>query len=218
MSKEAVLKKLGEVIMNMDEEAARKSAEEALKAGIDPMEAFKAMTASMRKIGELFAKMELFIPDLLMAAEAFTAGSDVLKSVLSKKELEKTRVGTVVIGTVKGDIHDLGKKIVAMTLSAAGFEVHDIGSDQSPENFLSEAEKVNADIIAMSALMSSTIPYMKDTIKLLEDEGVREKYKVILGGGPGVLTPDLADEWGADGYGKDAEDAVKIAKKLLGKY
>ena len=217
MPKENILEKLKESLLNLDVEATKKKAEEALEAGIRPLEALRVMTESIRKIGELFADMQLFLPDVMMAAEAFEAGSAILRSALSEEDAERMKMGTVVIGTVKGDIHDLGRKIVAVMLSAAGFKIHDIGNDQSPENFVSTAEKVNADIIAMSCLMSSCLPYMEDTIQILEDDGVRDKYKILVGGGPGVLSPDYAKKMGADGYGKDGDEAVKEAKRLLGK-
>jgi len=150
-----------------------------------------------------------------MAADAWEEAMKILKPKLMASGASIKKQGTVVIGTVQTDVHDIGKNIVANLLTSAGFDVHDVGSDTPATEFFNKAEEVGADIIAASAIMSTTVPYQKDIIDLLESKGLRDKYIVMVGGG--VVSQEWADKIGADGYGELASDAVDVAKKLVAK-
>ncbi|MEJ2013984.1 MAG: corrinoid protein, partial [Anaerolineales bacterium] len=164
----------------------------------------------MVEIGNLYERGEVYVPEMLIAAHAMKAGMQVLRPELVKAGVEP--LGRVVIGTVQGDIHDIGKNLVAMLLEGAGFEINDLGVDNSPEEFV-EAVKNGAEILGLSGLLTTTIPSMPRTIQALKEAGLREKVKVIVGGAP--VTQEFADEIGADGYAPDAASAVRLAKSLL---
>ncbi|MDK2464459.1 MAG: corrinoid protein [Candidatus Korarchaeota archaeon] len=213
---EAILRGLAESVIDGDEDRAREFAKKAVDAGIDPLTAIKGgLMNGMKVVGDRFARLEIFLPEVLLAADAMKAALEILEPLIVKEEREKLTLGKVVIGTVQGDIHDIGKNIVAMLLKANGFEVYDLGRDVPIDEFINKAEEVGADIIAISTLLSTSMPYMEDVIRLLKDRGLREKYKVMVGGGP--VTREFAEEIGADGYGDNAEEAVEVAKKLLGR-
>jgi len=167
----------------------------------------------MKIVGDKFEKLEIFLSDMMCAAEAFKAAAKILEPKLSSKEISKVMAGKVLIGTVEGDVHDIGKNLVSIMLQSEGFEVCDIGTDVPPNEFVKKAEELNVDIIALSSLMTSTMIYQRDTIQLLEDKGVRKKYKVMVGGG--AVTKEWKDEICADGFGKDAAEAVKVAKEII---
>ncbi len=213
---EAILRGLAESVIDGDEDRAREFAKKAVDAGIDPLTAIKeGLMSGMKVVGDRFSRLEIFLPEVLLAADAMKAALEILEPLIVKEEREKLTLGKVVIGTVQGDIHDIGKNIVAMLLKANGFEVYDLGRDVPIDEFINKAEEVGADIIAISTLLSTSMPYMEDVIRLLKDRGLREKYKVMVGGGP--VTREFAEEIGADGYGDNAEEAVEVAKKLLGR-
>ncbi|MFQ6075332.1 MAG: B12-binding domain-containing protein [Candidatus Bathyarchaeia archaeon] len=212
--KELILNELAEAVLNFDEGSAKAAAQRALKAGIDPVEAVEGgLKRGIVIVGEKFARDELYLPHLLMAADALKAGVQVLEAALPKEDLDVMRVGTVVIGTVKDDIHDIGKNIVAAMLSASGFEVYDLGKDVKPEAFVEKAKEVNADIIATSSLMTTTMPGQRELMEELEYQGVREGFMVMVGGGP--VTQDWADEIRCDGYAENATQAVEVARRLM---
>jgi len=165
----------------------------------------------MSEIGILFKNNEVFIPEVLIAARAMKAGMAILKPLLIEKDVKP--VGKVVLGTVKGDLHDIGKNLVGMMLEGAGFEVIDLGIDVSPEKFVEAARDNQADCVAMSALLTTTMPHMKDTIEAFEAAGLRENVKIMIGGAP--ITQSYADEIGADGYASDAASAAELAKNLI---
>lgn len=216
MMKEEILKELREGILTYDEERVRRAAKKVLENGIDPFVAIKeGLTPAINEIGEKFERMEIFLPHLTMAAKAMEAGVAVLEPALDKSQEQKVRQGKVVIGTVQGDIHSIGKNIVMMMLKAAGFEVIDLGVDVAVDKFVEAAERENADIIAASALMSFTKVMQRDLIEYMKSVGAREKYKVMVGGGP--VNEEWAREIGADGYAEDAIKAVKVAKELIEK-
>ena len=169
-----------------------------------------ALVPPMVEIGNLYERGEVYVPEMLIAAHAMKAGMQVLRPELVKAGVEP--LGRVVIGTVQGDIHDIGKNLVAMLLEGAGFEIMDLGVDNSPDKFV-EAVKGGAQILGMSGLLTTTIPSMPRTIQALKEAGLREKVKVIVGGAP--VTQDFADEIGADGYAPDAASAVRLAKSLI---
>ena len=170
----------------------------------------KGLIAGMGIIGAKFKKNEVYVPEVLIAARAMKAAMGVLKPLLAESDIEP--VGTVVIGTVKGDLHDIGKNLVAMMLEGAGFNVVDAGIDVAPQKFIDEAKKSGAQVVAMSALLTTTMPSMKDTIEALKAAGLRKNVKVMIGGAP--ITQGYADEIGADAYASDAASAVDRAREL----
>jgi corrinoid protein of di/trimethylamine methyltransferase len=214
MSEEELLRKLSEAVISCDRETVVKAAQQAIEKGLDPVKAIeKGLSKGAIVVGEKFDKLEIFLTDLMMAADAMKAGLDVLLPLIPKEKA--SRKGTVVSGTVKGDIHDIGKNILAALFSANGFDVYDLGADVVTSKFIEEAEKVGADIITLSALMSSTIGGQKDVIDYLRETGKREKFIVMVGGGP--TTREWAEEIGADGYAETATEAVKTALELIEK-
>lgn len=202
----------GAIIDGSGAEASR-IAQSALEE-IDPLDMVnEGLMPAMNTVGERFGRGELFLPEMLEAAEAWEETMKVLKPKMLEKEESILKVATVVIGTVQTDIHEIGKNIVAYMMTASGFEVHDMGIDVPASKFVEKAEQVDADIIAASAIMTTTMPYQKDIIDYLEARGLRNKYIVLVGGG--VVNQDWADEIGADGYGELVSDAVDVAKQLL---
>jgi len=212
LSEEELFKRLREAVIAGNEEAVIKAAREVVEKRLDPVEAIeKGLSAGATVLGEKFEKLEIYLPDLMVAADAMKAGLDVLLPRIPKdKALEK---GTVVIGTVKGDIHDVGKNIVVALLKANGFNVHDVGADVPVSKFIEKADEVRADIIALSALMTSTMGVQKDVVDYLKDVGKRERFSIMVGGG--ATTQEWADEIDADGYAETASEAVKVASKLI---
>jgi 5-methyltetrahydrofolate--homocysteine methyltransferase len=171
----------------------------------------EGLITGMGEIGVLFKNNEVYVPEVLIAARAMYAGLDLLKPILAAAGVEPA--GRIAIGTVKGDLHDIGKNLVSMMLEGAGFALIDLGIDVAPEAFVDAVENKGAQIIAMSALLTTTMPNMKGTIDLLNAKGIRNKVKIMIGGAP--VTQAYADEIGADGYSDDAASAVDLAKKLL---
>lgn len=208
-----VLGKLKGAILEFDEDAALEAAKEAVAEGVDPVKAIGALAEGLNELGEAFEKMEVFLPEIMLASDAFKAALEILEPELKKSHKEGEKAIPVVIGTIQGDVHQVGKDMVATFLTTAGFDVHDLGVDVAPSRFLEEAKKIGAKVIAVAALMSTTRPVQKDLIDFLEAKGVRDNYIVLVGGG--VVTQEWADEIKADGYGQDAIATVEIAKKLL---
>ena len=208
-----VLGKLKGAILEFDEDAALEAAKEAVAEGVDPVKAIGALAEGLNELGEAFEKMEVFLPEIMLASDAFKAALEILEPELKKSHKEGEKAIPVVIGTIQGDVHQVGKDMVATFLTTAGFDVHDRGVDVAPSRFLEEAKKVGAKVIAVAALMSTTRPVQKDLIDFLEAKGVRDDYIVLVGGG--VVTQEWANEIKADGYGQDAIATVEIAKKLL---
>ncbi len=214
MSKEELFKKLSEAVIASDSQAVVDAAKQVIEKGIDPVEAIeKGLSKGAIAVGEKFDKMEIFLTGLMMAADAMKAGMDILLPHISKEKI--VRKGTVVSGTVKGDIHDIGKNILVALFQANGFDVYDLGTDVSTSKFIEEAEKVNADIITLSALMSSTIGGQKDVIDYLKETGKRKNFIVMVGGGP--TTREWVEEIGADGWAETATEAIKLASELIEK-
>jgi methylmalonyl-CoA mutase cobalamin-binding domain/chain len=209
----AALEALSRAILEYDSEAAKKAAQVIIDKKIDPMTAIKEAIGNTANIlHEKFESGECFLPHLVMAGDAMIAASSILESAMPKDSALTKKV--VVIGTVEADLHSVGKNIVAMMLRSGGFEVHDLGVDVKSSAIIRTAKEVNADIIALSSLLTTTRPYQREVIEELESTGLRDNFKVIVGGGP--VTADWAKEIGADGYGTDALEALQTAKKLSG--
>jgi len=205
------LKDLRAAILGCDPEAAVKAAKAAVKAEVDPLFAIeKGLAPAIKEVGERFERMEVYLPELMLAGEAMKSAMKVLLPLIPKQK--KISRATVVIGTVQGDVHEIGKNIVASLLMANGFDVVDLGVDVKTQSFVEEAKKVNARIIGASALMSSTIGSQKDIIDYLSATGTRKKHAVLIGGGP--TTDDWRKEIGADGWGRTAVDGVRLAGKF----
>lgn len=171
----------------------------------------KALIAAMTEVGDRFEQGEFYVPEMLVAARAMQSGMTILKPLLVEADLQP--VGRVVIGTVKGDLHDIGKNLVGMMLEGAGFEIVDLGSDVPPEKFAAAVRENSPDIVGMSALLTTTMPAMENILEALEDLGVRSDVKVIIGGAP--VTDSYAEKIGADGFAPDASRAVKLAQALM---
>ena len=171
----------------------------------------EGLVAGMSVVGVKFKANEFYVPEVLIAARAMKAGMEILRPILADKNIKG--VGTVVLGTARGDLHDIGKNLVAMMLEGAGFEIIDLGVDVSPEKFIETAKEKKADLVGLSALLTTTMPSMKDVVKAMGDSGLKDKVKVFIGGAP--VTQSYADEIGADGYAPDAASAVDKAKELL---
>ncbi len=209
-----ILNQLREVVINGDDESAKKFAIEALEVGIDPLVAIKdGLTEGMEVIGRQFRDQEIYLPQVVMAADAMKVALEILEPRLSEDKRSERKVGTVVIGTGFGDIHDIGKNILAALLRAAGVEIHDLGNDVSNADFMNKAKEVNADAICMSALLTASMIYQKDLVKYLDDARERDKFLIIVGGG--AVSPQWATKIKADGYGKLAEDGIQVLKRLV---
>jgi len=214
MSSESIYQRLGAAIITGDKDKLSVAVEDALREGVPASEIIeKGMSPGMKEVGERFARYEIYLPEMMMAAEAWEQALKVLEPKLLAAGAERKKVGRVVIGTVKGDIHSIGKNIVAAMLKMNGFEVFDLGVDVAASTFVIKAEEVGADILAASALMSSTTPQQKEIIEHLKARGTRDKYCVLVGGGS--TSQEWADNIGADGYGRTAGDAVALALKAV---
>ncbi len=210
---EPILKEIYDGVMSGNAAEVPVKVNAALAAGIPPATILNdGMIAAMNTVGKLFEEGEFFVPEMLISARAMQAGLAVLKPKLALADIKAT--GRVVAGTVKGDLHDIGKNLVCMLLEGAGFEVIDLGTDVAPEKFIEVIKEGKADLVALSALLTTTMPNMRATIEGLKAAGLRDKAKVMIGGAP--VTQNYADQIGADGYAPDASRAVALAKSLMG--
>ncbi|MCX7975074.1 MAG: corrinoid protein [Candidatus Aminicenantes bacterium] len=215
MEKEKIYSLMSLAIIEGNQEEAIRLAEEALKLNLDPTEVIeKGYIPGIQKVGDLWEKGEYFLPELIASSEAMKAAMAILEPEIKKRDKGLKAKGKVVIGTVEGDIHDIGKNIVASMLQASGFEVHDLGADVKLEKFIDKAEEVGADIIGLSALLTTTMIGQKKLVEILKERQLRERYKVIVGGAP--VTAEWAKSIGADGYAENAVTAVHLVKELLG--
>ena len=205
---------LKDAVFNFDIDNAEKVAVSAIEQGLDPWAAASALTEAIRDVGERFGRGELFLPDLVCASEVLKKAFPVINEAIEKKGGSQSSLGKVVIGTVFGDIHSIGKGMVATLLYAAGFKVIDLGINVKGEDFLKAVKEENADILAMSALLTTTAMEQKKVIEGLKEAGIRDKVKVIVGGSP--INQEFADSIGADGYGATAPEGVRICRRLLG--
>jgi len=213
-SRSDAVENLRKAVLDLDVDRARAAAEEAVRLGVDPVQAIDdGLTKGIRTIGDKFGAGEAFLTELVMAGEAMKAGIEVLRPIVLQRKLQRKTAGIVVIGTVRGDIHDMGKNIVAVMLEAAGFEVNDLGVDVAPKTFVDKAAATRAQVVAMSALLTVTAPEQKIVMNEMEKAGMRRSVKVAVGGA--AVTPELAREMGADGHSDNAVDAVELFKKLV---
>ena len=216
MEKSQILEKLAAVVIDGTEDEAKALAREVVTNKLDPLEAIEqGLSKGMTIIGSRFENGDAYLPELLMAAANFNAAMVVLKPVIDEQKKKVEKFGKVLIGTVKGDVHSIGKDIVASVLDTSGFDVVDMGVDNPSLSIIEEAEKIKADVIALSSVMTTTMPAQKEVIDTLKEMGIRQKYIVIIGGGP--VNQEWADRIGADGYGKSAIDAVTLVKNMMAK-
>jgi 5-methyltetrahydrofolate--homocysteine methyltransferase len=208
---EGVLQELYDAVLDGNRDAAKANVEQGLAESIEPGAVLEAMVSAMGEVGRLFEEGEYFVPEMLIAARAMKTGMEILKPQLVDADIQPA--GKIVAGTVKGDLHDIGKNLVCMMLEGAGFQVVDLGADVSPETFVNAVREHQPDFIAMSALLTTTMPNMQTTIDALKEAGLRNQVKVLIGGAP--ITDDYAEKIGADGYAPDASRAVKLAQSLM---
>jgi corrinoid protein of di/trimethylamine methyltransferase len=210
--KEELFKNLSDAVVEMEPERAVDGANQVIAEKIDAYEAIeKGLSNGMERAGQLFEESEYFIPELLVCSDAMYAGIDVLKPHIKPENNE--RKAKVVIGVMEGDTHDIGKNIVKLMLETSGFEIHDLGRDIPPTDFVNTAIEIGADIIALSTLMTTTMDGMAEVIELLQERSVRSRFKVIVGGAP--INQAFAERIGADGYARNAAEAVTLAKRLV---
>lgn len=214
MEKEQLFREIGSTLVEMEIERTAELAQQTLDLNIPAYETItKALIPGMDEVNRLYEEEEYFLPEVLLCSDAFNAALDVVKPHLDKSDLEAPI--KVVIGVVEGDTHDIGKNLVRILMEASGFEVYDLGRDVPLESFIEKAEEVNTDMICMSTLMTTTMDGMKTVIDNLKAREIRDKYKVLIGGGP--ISQSFCDMIGADIYSADASGAVKKAKALMGR-
>ena len=208
--KQEILEKLKNAVIQYDEDTAKEAAEEALKEEVNPNDAiFNGLVSGMQEVGRLFEAQEYFVPELLMCADALYVGLDILKPHVHQLDLGVK--GSVVIGTVEGDVHDIGKNIVKMMFDVAGFEVYDLGKDVPLDKFVEEQMKTDSDLVCLSAMMTTTMVGMK---KVIDDiKAKNPDVRIMIGGAP--VSQDIAEKWGADGYSPDANNALKDAINMI---
>lgn len=209
-----LFKEMAKAVIEGDEERTVSLAKEALSKGVNPTEAIeKGFAEGMKEIGRQFETLEIYLPQVIISADAMIAGVEVFRQYLLGKEGELPKK-TVLLGTIQGDVHDIGKNIVKIMLETNGFKVYDLGRDVPVLDFIEKVKELNPNIVGVSALMTTTMVHMPRLIEALQENGLREKVKVMLGGAP--VLPEWAKKIGADGYGESAMEAVRVAKKLVG--
>ena len=209
-----LLAELKQAVIDGDEVAAVRAADAVAVAGIDPQKAIMdGLAVGMMEMGRLYEEGECYVPELMVSSEALYAGLDILKPLVTASAGGSQRTGVVVIGAVQGDIHDIGKNLVKMMLEVSGFEIHDLGRDVEMERFIDEVQRTNADLLCLSALMTTTIIAIKDYLP--QFRAAFPRTKIMIGGA--ALSQHLADEWGADGYGENAMEAARVALRLVGR-
>ena len=209
-----LLEEMAKAVIEGDEEVAISLAKKALSIGMNPTEAIeKGFGEGMREVGRLFEKLEIFLPQVILSADAMTAGVEIFRNEMAARGGEAPRK-TVLLGTIQGDVHDIGKNIIRIMLEANGFKVYDLGRDVPVSQFVDKVRELSPDIVGVSALMTTTMVHMPKLIEALKEAGLRGKAKVMVGGAP--VLPEWAKEIGADGYGGSAMEAVEVARRLAG--
>jgi corrinoid protein of di/trimethylamine methyltransferase len=213
---EELFKAMAQSIIDGDAEEAERLAQNAVDQGMDPLEAInKGFVIGVNQVGEAFSSGDAFLPELVMAGEAMKTAVSTLEPEMARRGTHRDVLGTVVLATIHGDIHDIGKTLVGTMLSAAGFQVYDLGVDVPVTTLVEKAREVNADIVGVSALLTTTMVRQRDVVEALDDMGMRPRVKVMVGGAP--VTSEWVNEIGADGYSEDAIGAVQVARSLVGK-
>jgi corrinoid protein of di/trimethylamine methyltransferase len=209
------LEQLQQVVIAGQPDQAKELATQALASGVAPLTAIEdALNPAMQIVGDKYESGEYFIPDLVMAAEAMKAAMSVFEPVLAERQEKREVLGTVVIGTVEGDIHEIGKSLVATMLAAAGFQVHDLGVDVPASEFVKKVQEKGANVVGLSALLTTTMRNQEAVIEALKEAGLRDKVKVVIGGAP--ASPEWAETIEADAYAENANEAVGVIRQLLG--
>jgi 5-methyltetrahydrofolate--homocysteine methyltransferase len=208
---ENTLKQISQAILDGDQAVVTMKVKSAIEKEIASQEILDSMINAMADVGRLFEEGEYFVPEMLVSAHAMKNGLEILKPLLAANNIQP--FSKVAIGTVKGDLHDIGKNLVAMMLEGAGFQIIDLGVDVKPEKFVEAVKEEKVEVIAMSALLTTTMLNMGETLKLLKESGIRDQVKVIIGGAP--ITSNFSDQIGADGFATDASQAVKLVQRLL---
>ena len=207
-----MLEEIKEKVIAGDEAGVKELTQKLVDSDEKPVDIINnGLIAGMSIVGDRFKKAEMYVPEVLMAAKAMKGGMEIVKPLLAEGEQEAA--SKVLLGTVKGDLHDIGKNLVGMMMESGGFEVIDMGVDITPEDFAKKVKEEKPDFLGLSALLTTTMLAMRETIEVLEEEGLRDSVKIIIGGAP--VTSDFADEIGADGYAPDAASATELAEKLL---
>lgn len=211
---EDLMKKIAELVAEGEDTEAVELVEKAIADGVNPMDVLtEGASKGMDIVSEAYNAGEAYLPELVLAGDAMSAVIEVIFNAMDTEESAKVKQGTVVIGQAKGDVHDIGKNVVSALLAVNGFEVHDLGIDVEVKTFFEKAVEYKADIVAMSTLLTTSLPYMDDALRYFTDTGNRDKYFYIIGGGP--VTPEFAKELGVDGWSRNAFDAVELCKKLM---
>lgn len=208
-----ILDEMSQTVIDGNREKAVQMANKAIESGIDPLEAMDAYMKGISFVGKKFASGEYFLPELIISGEAMKKAVDVLDAELKNRGSTREKSGKVVMGTVEGDLHDIGKTIVSSLLGANGFEVFDLGTDVKVDEFVSKVKEEEANIVGLSALLATTLPNQARVIESLKEAGLRDHMAVMIGGAP--ASQSWSDEIGADGYGKNAIEATSLAKKLI---
>ncbi|MFP4258345.1 MAG: cobalamin B12-binding domain-containing protein [Desulfovermiculus sp.] len=214
MSNQELFGKLTQALVDLNEDDVLAFSKQGLEEHMDPQQLIEqGLLPGMQQVGDEFENEEKFLPEMMQAANIFQSAMDIIQPKIEEMGGASQKIGTVVLGTVKGDMHYIGKNIFKVLLETSGFTVHDLGVDVDPFSFIDKAEQTNADIIAMSALLTTTLVGQRDMIEALNEQGKRDKYKIMVGGG--AVTPNWVKEIQADGYSETAFGAVKEAKKLV---
>jgi corrinoid protein of di/trimethylamine methyltransferase len=209
----SLIAQIAHFVQEGQEDSAVEATRQALAAGCDLHALIEGLTKAMRQVGDRFERMDIFLPEMLLAARAMQAVMKLVEPEMARQAIKREAKGTVVIGTVVGDLHEIGKDIVITMLRAQGFVVHDLGADVNALDFIRKAEEIGADVIGASALMTTTMPAQREIIELLQAKGLREKYHVILGGAP--VTRQWVEQAGADSWGENAAQAVSLLEKVM---
>ena len=208
-----VLQEIFDAMVEIDEETPPELTKKALSEGVDILTIIDALTKGINRVGDKFEAMECFLPELIMAANTMEKSMTILRPELEKLDIKTGTPGTIVIANLQGDIHDIGRQIATVMLRAAGIKVHDMGHDVKPDVLIDKAVEIKADVIGLSSLLTTSLPFARDMINLLGEQGLRDQFKVVMGGG--AVTPEFSEEIGADGYGRDAAHGVRVISELL---
>ena len=214
MTRDEILEGLKQAVLSYDVEAGKRLTQQALDSGLSPLEAIdEGLSRGIKVIGDKFQTMEIFLPELMMAAKVFLEAMKLLEPAILAMGEARPRRGVAVIGTVKGDVHSIGKDLFGTLLKVAGFEVHNLGVNVHPGKFLEKAEETGAEIVGLSALMTTTMPGMREVIEFFQAKGIRDKHTILVGGGP--VTETFCKKIQADGYGQTAQDGVEMANHFV---